>query len=139
MAETLGLVANIAAVVQLAAEITKLSYGYIREVKNAPKIQKQYLQEVSGLMDVLFRVEQVIMEANSFEALPTPPDSLNDEALKDCHAELSKLQLELLKKKSRLIRPFQDRELRPQIDMLHKFRENFATYLSSCILCAPTF
>ncbi|OJJ80680.1 uncharacterized protein ASPGLDRAFT_134250, partial [Aspergillus glaucus CBS 516.65] len=100
------LAANIAAVVQLAAEITKLSYTYVREVKNAPKVQKQYLQEISGLMDVLFRVEQVITETESTGLLPPRPASLDDEALMDCYTELSRLHFELQKRKSRLIRPF---------------------------------
>ncbi|KAJ5716625.1 ankyrin repeat-containing protein [Penicillium malachiteum] len=134
MAEVLGVAVNIAAVVQLAAQIVKLSYSYVRDVKNAPKLQKQYLQEVSGLMDVLFRVEQVLMDAESLEFLPARPKCLSEEGLKECHAALLNLQVELLKRKSRLTRPFQDREIRPQIDMLHKFRENFSTYLSSCIL-----
>jgi hypothetical protein len=57
MAEALGLVARIAAVIQVAAEIAQLSYKYARDVKNAPRTQKEYLQEVSDLIKVLFRVE----------------------------------------------------------------------------------
>ncbi|KAI9924282.1 hypothetical protein MW887_007232 [Aspergillus wentii] len=111
--EVLGLVANIIAVIQLAAQVTQLSYSYVREVKNASRIQKQYLQEVSGLMDILFRVEQVIVETESTGLMPPRPATLDDDALMDCYKELSRLQLELQKRKSRLLRPFQDRELRP--------------------------
>ncbi|XHF99509.1 hypothetical protein AWENTII_003010 [Aspergillus wentii] len=132
--EVLGLVANIIAVIQLAAQVTQLSYSYVREVKNASRIQKQYLQEVSGLMDILFRVEQVIVETESTGLMPPRPATLDDDALMDCYKELSRLQLELQKRKSRLLRPFQDRELRPYIDMLHRFRENFSGYLSTCTL-----
>ncbi|KAL4767049.1 hypothetical protein BDW60DRAFT_200822 [Aspergillus nidulans var. acristatus] len=57
MAEALGLVARIAAVIQVAAEIAQLSYKYAWDVKNAPRTQKEYLQEVSDLIEVLYRVE----------------------------------------------------------------------------------
>lgn len=133
--EALGLVANIASVIQLAAQVTQLSYSYMREVKNAPKIQKKYLQEVSALMDVLFRIEQTIVDTESTGLLPPRPASLDDDALMDCYKELSHLHFELQKRKSRLLRPFQDKELRPHIEMLHKFRENFSEYLSACVLC----
>ncbi|KAJ5788731.1 ankyrin repeat-containing protein [Penicillium paradoxum] len=132
--EALGLIANIAAVVQLAAQVTQLSYSYVQEVKNAPKIQKKYLQEVSALMDVLFRIEQTIVDAEPTGLLPPRPPSLDDDALMDCYKELSLLHFELQKRKSRLLRPFQERELRPHIEMLHKFRENLSEYLSACVL-----
>ncbi|KAJ5722129.1 hypothetical protein N7488_000164 [Penicillium malachiteum] len=132
--EALGLVANIAAVIQITAQVTQLSYSYFREVKNAPKIQKQYLQEASALMEVLFRVETVIVETESTGLLPPRPASLDDEALMRCYEEISRLYYELQKRKSRILRPFQNKELRPHIDMLQQFRENLSEYLSACIL-----
>lgn len=133
--EAVGFVASIATVIQLAAQVTQLSYSYVREVKNAPRIQKQYLQEVSALMDVLFRVEQVVMETESTGLLPPRPATLDDEALLNCYKELSRLHFELQKRKSRLLKPFQDKELRPHIEMLHRFRGCFSDYLSACTLC----
>jgi hypothetical protein len=132
--EAVGLVASIAAVIQITAQVTQLSYSYFREVKNAPKIQKQYLQEVSALMDVLFRIETVIVETESTGLLPPRPASLDDEALMGCYEEISRLHYELQKRKSRILRPFQDKELKPHIDMLQQFRENISEYLSACIL-----
>ncbi|KAJ5706654.1 hypothetical protein N7488_006455 [Penicillium malachiteum] len=98
MAEVLGVAVNIAAVVQLVAQIVKLSYSYVLDVKNARKVQKQYLQEVSGLMDVLFRVERVLMDAESLEFLPARPQCLSEEGLKECHDSLLNLQVKLLKR-----------------------------------------
>lgn len=129
MAEVLGLLSSIATLVELSAKIAGLSYSYAREVKNAPKTQKQYLQEVSALIEVLYRVEQAVAESETGSA-----SSLNEDALMDCYKELSRLYFELERRKSRFLRPFQDRELKPHIDMLQKFRALFTDYLSSCIL-----
>ena len=77
MAEALGLVVNIAAVIQVAAEVAQLSYKYARDVKNAPRTQKEYLQEVSALMEVLFRVEQAVQDVEITGLLPDRPSSLS--------------------------------------------------------------
>lgn len=132
--EALDVVANIAAVIELAVQVTQLSYSCAHEIKNASKEQKQYLKEVSSLMGVLFRVEQVISDAEASGVLPPRPASLNDDALKDCHIQLSKLHFELEKRKSRLLRPFQDKELRPHINLLQKLRVALSDYLSTCTL-----
>ncbi|KAE8555567.1 hypothetical protein TMatcc_002826 [Talaromyces marneffei ATCC 18224] len=68
MAEVLGLLSSIATLVELSAKIAGLSYSYAREVKNAPKTQKQYLQEVSALIEVLYRVEQAVAESETGSA-----------------------------------------------------------------------
>ncbi|KUL83144.1 hypothetical protein ZTR_10995 [Talaromyces verruculosus] len=89
MAEVLGLISSIAALIELSAKIAGLSYSYAREVKNAPKTQKQYLQEVSALIEVLYRVEQAVAESESTGLLSARPASLNEDALMDCYKELS--------------------------------------------------
>lgn len=133
--EALGLVANIAVVIQLAAQVTQLSYSYVQEVKNAPKIQKKYLQEVSAFDGCSFPYRTDYCGHGIYGLLPPRPASLDDDALMDCYKELSHLHFELQKRKSRLLRPFQDKELRPHIEMLHKFRENFPSIflLVSCL------
>ncbi|KAJ5709645.1 hypothetical protein N7493_009936 [Penicillium malachiteum] len=103
--EVLGIVANIAAVIQITAQVTQLSYSYF-----------------------------LILESESTGLLPPRPASLDDEALMGCYEEISRLYYELQKRKSRILRPFQDKELRPNIDMLQQFRENLSEYLSACIL-----
>jgi hypothetical protein len=134
MAEALGVAVNIAAVLQLATEIAQLSYNYARDVKNAPKTQKQYLQEVSALMEVLFRVEQAIHDAETTGLHTERPSSLSDDTLMDCYKALSSLQFDLQKRRSRFLQPFHEKEWRAHIDMLHKFRSLFADFLASCIL-----
>lgn len=134
MAEAIGLAASIASILQIAAQITQLSYSYVSDVKNAPKTQKQYLQELSAFTDVLFRAEQAIQEAEATGLLPSRPTSLNDEVLRDCRKNLSALHLDLEKRLRRLLWPFQEKELKKYIDVLHRFRAIFADFLSTNIL-----
>ncbi|KAL3461665.1 ankyrin repeat-containing domain protein [Aspergillus heterothallicus] len=134
MAEALGVAVNIAAVLQVATEIAQLSYSYARAVKNAPKTQKQYLQEVSALMEVLFRVEQAVQDAETTDLPSGRPPSLSDETLMDCYRALSNLQFDLLRRRSRFLQPFHEKEWRAHIDMLHKYRSLFADFVASCIL-----
>ncbi|CAG7976735.1 unnamed protein product [Penicillium nalgiovense] len=135
MAEVVGLVASIAGLVQIAGQITKLSYSYVSDIKSAPKTQKLYLQEVSALTDVLFRVEKAIQEAESTGLkLPLCPSSLNEEALQECRRHLSVLHLDLDKRLRRLVWPFQEKEIKKYIDLLHRYRSVFADFLSTNIM-----
>ncbi|KAL3433218.1 ankyrin repeat-containing domain protein [Aspergillus tetrazonus] len=138
MAEALGLVVNIAAVIQVAAEIAQLSYKYARDVKNAPRTQKEYLQEVSALMEVLFRVEQAVQDVETTGLLPDRPSSLSADTVMDCYRALSGLYFDLQKRRSRFLQPLHEREWRAHIDMLTKYRSLFVDFLSSCILTTGT-
>ena len=82
------------------------------DIKNAPKTQKQYLQEISAFTDVLFRAEQAIQEAEATGLLPARPTSLDDNVLKECQRTLSTLHLDLEKRLRRLLWPFQEKELK---------------------------
>jgi hypothetical protein len=134
MAEVVGLAASIASLLQIAAQITHLSYAYLSDVKNAPKTQKRYLQEVSALVDVLFRVEQAVTEAESTGLVPSRPPSLPDAVLLDCQTQLSALRLDLEKRVRRLLWPFQEKELKKHIESLSRFRSTFADFLSANVL-----
>ncbi|KAL4971954.1 ankyrin repeat-containing domain protein [Aspergillus desertorum] len=138
MAEALSLAVNIAAVVQVAVEIAQLSYKYARDVKNAPRTQKEYLQEVSALMEVLFRVEQAVQDAETTGILPDRPSSLSADTVMDCYKALSGLYFDLQKRRSRFLQPLHEREWRAHIDMLTKYRSLFVDFLSSCILTTGT-
>ncbi|KAJ5448697.1 hypothetical protein N7445_003518 [Penicillium cf. griseofulvum] len=131
MAELVGLLVSIGGLVQLAGQITKLSYSYVSDIKSAPKTQKLYLQEVSALTDVLFRVEKAIRETETTGLeLPLCPSSLNEEALQECRRQLSVLHLDLDKRLRRLVWPFQEKEVKKYIDLLHRYRSLFADFLS---------
>ncbi|KAJ5522431.1 hypothetical protein N7527_006546 [Penicillium freii] len=139
MAELVGLVASIAGLVQIAGQITKLSYSYVSDIKSAPKTQKLYLQEVSALTDVLFRVEKVIQEAESTDLeQPSWPSSLNADALQECRRHLSALHLDLDKRLRRLVWPFQEKEVKKYIELLHRYRSLFSDFLSTNIMSVAT-
>jgi hypothetical protein len=40
MAEAIGFAASIASLVQIAAQITKFTYSYAKDIKNAPKTHR---------------------------------------------------------------------------------------------------
>jgi Fungal N-terminal domain of STAND proteins len=133
MAEAVGLASGIAQLVVIAVQITQLSYGYVSDVRNASRTQKTYLQEVSALTDVLFRLEEAIQESEAAGALDNRPQSLSHKALSECHQQLALQRSKLEKHIARLIWPFQDRELKKAIDDLHRFRSIFADYITANI------
>lgn len=134
MAEIIGLAASVAGLLEIASKITQLSYTYMRDVRNAPKAQKQYLQEVSAFTDTLFRTEQAIQEAEATKLVPARPATLSNDVLKDCHMTLFSLKMDLEKQLNRFMWPFQERELKKHIDSLRRFRDIFAHFLSANIL-----
>ena len=134
MAEAIGLAASVTSLVEIASKITQLSYKYVRDVKNAAKTQRQYLQEVSAFTDTLFRVEQAIQDTGSSTILPAHPNSLSTDVLKDCHITLKSLQSDLQKRVRRILWPLQEKELRKHIDSLGRFRDIFTNYLAANVL-----
>jgi hypothetical protein len=134
MAEALGLAASIASLLQIAAQITQLSYSYISDVRNAPKAQKLYLQELSAFNEVLFRAEQAIQEAEVADLSLSRPEALSDDVLGSIHESLATLQIDLQKRVRRLLWPFQEKELKKYIEYLHRFRGVFADFLTANIM-----
>ena len=134
MAEIVGLVASITNLTEIAIKITGLSYTYFNDVKNGPKIQKQYLQEVSAFTDILFRASQALDEAEATKLLPSRPRSLSDDILRDCHNTLSSLQNDLERRINKLLWPFHEKEFKKHIESLRRFRGIFDTFISANIL-----
>jgi hypothetical protein len=140
MAEVIGLASAIASLVTLAAQITQLSYDYISDIKNASKAQKMYLQEVSALTDVLLRIEEAVGSWKAQDLLNRPALFSNG-VIEECQNHLSVLKASLegrveenkrLKKlKSTLIWPFEEKELKQNIEMLHRLRGIFADAISA--------
>jgi hypothetical protein len=135
MAEAIGVASSIAGLVALAAQIAKLSYGYVQGVKNAPRTQKRYLQEVSAFMDVLLRLEESCQDAEVLSLAVARPASLSPSAIEECRAELKALQ-NLLERcfSARLLWPLYEKDLKCHIDGLHRFRLLFSDFLSANIL-----
>jgi predicted nucleic acid-binding protein len=139
MAEVIGLASAIASLVTLAAQITLLSYDYISDIKNASKAQKMYLQEMSALTDVLLRIEEAVGSWKAQDLLNRPALFSNG-VIEECQNHLSALKASLeghvkenkrLKKlKSTLIWPFEEKELKQNVEILHRFHGIFADAIS---------
>jgi hypothetical protein len=134
MAEAIGVAASLAGLVTLAVQITKLSYSYVSDVRNAPRTQKQYLQEVSAFTDVLLRAEQASQDAEDLGLVARRPASLSDSAISDCRKLLNSLQVELEKHSRRIFWPLSEKEVRKNIDALQRFRSIFADFVSANVL-----
>ena len=128
MAEAIGIVSSVAQLVQVATQIAKFTHGYIVDVRNASRVQKSYLQEVSALVDVLLRLEQALQDSETFSLIDARPTSLSSTAIADCQQNLTMQHAKLEKHIHRLIWPFQDRDLRRAIDDVHRFRTIFADF-----------
>ncbi|KPM36024.1 hypothetical protein AK830_g10546 [Neonectria ditissima] len=138
MAEVVGIVSGVAGLVAFAAEITKLSYSLISDVKNASQNQKLYLQEVSALTDVLFRADSAASEAESLGLSSLRPTSLSGTLITDCNEQLSRIcdDLAVGIKRSKWL--FQEKELKKRIDSLRGFHTVFLDYLSTHTLSVAT-
>ena len=136
MAEVLGLASAVASLVTLVGQVSKLSYDFLSDVKNASKSQKLYLQETSGLTEALLRIEDTL-EVQGISAFR--PSSAFKHTLADCHDLLLSLKASLEKAtqgashmsriKSSLKWPFGEREVKSTVERLRHHR----LILSSCI------
>jgi hypothetical protein len=109
-------------------------------IKNASKSRKIYLQEVAALTDVLLRIEEAVEESTAHSSLNRRTVYTN-EAIKECRKHLSGLKARLedhvdeRKKlgrlKSTLVWPFVEKELKQNIEMLHRFRGIFADAMTA--------
>ena len=129
MAEAIGLASAIAGLVTLVGQVAKLSYIFLSDVRGASKSQKLYLQEISALTEVLLRVEQAIDVQGLRDIRPS---SISTEALQECHELLKALKTSLEKAtegtnrfekfKSSLKWPFEEKEVKNLVEMLHRHR-----------------
>ena len=136
MADVLGLASAVASLVTLVGQVSKLSYAFLSDVKNASKSQKLYLQEASALTEALLRIEDAL-EVQGISAVR--PSSTFKHSLADCHDLLLSLKASLEKAtqgagqmpkiKSSLKWPFGEREVRSTVETLRRHR----LILSPCI------
>lgn len=129
MAEVIGVASNVAQLITLAAQITKLSYGYIVDVRNASRTQKAYLQEVSALTDTLFRLEEALHDSDSLRNISSSGKPFSSSMITECQQSLALQRSKLGKHTHSLIWPFQDRDMKRAIDDLHRFRSMFADFM----------
>ena len=76
MAELLALPSAIASLVTLLGQVSKLSYDFFSDVRNATKSQKMFLQEISALTQVFLQMEDALDLQPSVALSPSSPLSL---------------------------------------------------------------
>lgn len=94
MADALGLVASIIAIIQLTGQVGALSWGYIGGVRDAPRAIHELLDELSSFGKVL----RIVLEcAESKSGNPTVLEELGgkDGPLQKCAGELIRLRAKL--------------------------------------------
>ncbi|CAM1508031.1 Fc.00g048790.m01.CDS01 [Cosmosporella sp. VM-42] len=138
MAEVIGIASGVAGLVTFAAQITKLSYNLISDLKEASQTQRLYLQEVSGLTDVLFRADSALANAEALGLPGLRPTSLSESLITDCSDQLSRIRDDLAAGIKRAKWLFQEKELRKRITSLHSFHNIFFDYLSTHTLTIAT-
>jgi hypothetical protein len=145
MAEGLALASSVAGLASLAIQLTQVSFQYVSDVRKASKAISSYLQELSVLTSVLLRLQDVVDMPDIRELLAVRPSTLSATAIRECRTELDHLKSKLEKRTSKdgllgnlkvLTWPFEEKETRRTVDMLHRFREIFHAALSSDTLYA---
>ncbi|KAK7962817.1 uncharacterized protein PG986_003642 [Apiospora aurea] len=131
MADPLSIASGIAGLISLTFEITKLSYGYISDIRSAHTTQKQYLQEVSALTNVLLRSEEAFQALEAEETSPSRPTHLSKAIVDDCARELDNLRAELAKPTPTIFWPIKEKSLRKHIEELQRFRSTFSVFLTA--------
>jgi hypothetical protein len=134
MAEAIGIASGIVGLLTVAAQVAKLSFGIFSDLKEASRTQRQYLQGVSALNDVLFRLDDAAKQAESLSLnIPRPP-SLPEAAIKDCGGELQSICDNLQGGIKGLKWLFQEKELKKKVDHLHRYHDIFSGYVSALTL-----
>ena len=129
MAEVLALPSAIASLVTLVGQVSKLSYDFVSDVRNATKSQKMFLQEVSALTQVFLQME------HAFDLQPSAalrPSSQLRSTLADSQDLLSELKHSLTKAtkgesaffriKSFMRWPFNEKEVKSTVERLKRHR-----------------
>ena len=129
MAEVLAVSSAIASLVTLVGQVSKLSYDFLSDIRNAPKSQKMFLQETSALTEVFLRMEDAL-DGGGFVGFKT--SSTLSISLKDCQSLLLSLKTSLekavegesrlAKVKSSMKWPFSEKEVKATVDRLRRHR-----------------
>lgn len=129
MAELLALPSAIASLVTLVGQVSKLSYDFFSDVRNATKSQKMFLQEVSALTQIFLQMEDAL---DLQPSVPLRPSSPLRSTLDDSQDLLSQLKHSLIKAtggesafsmvKSSMRWPFNEKEVKSTVERLRRHR-----------------
>lgn len=132
MAEVLGTVASIIAVVQVAGQTAILGYGYISGVKRAPEDIRKFLDELESLSKVLTALGDIVKENPGSVALKQL-----DASLQECLSEMSGLQAKMepkewwRKKLARYKWPLRGKETAEYTARIERHKSSFSLALNT--------
>jgi len=139
--EAVGLAASVAGLLQLTGGVMKLSYTYVSDVKTAGEARKSYRQEVAALREVLFQFERALDSADTAALVANRATEL-DQLFTQCRQELSRAQSQLSKAPNHFTRlvlwPLKSKELKGQVEGIHRLRSILADFVSSTVLVATS-
>ncbi|KAL4969922.1 uncharacterized protein BDV14DRAFT_195460 [Aspergillus stella-maris] len=127
MAAHEGLPPTFASLLRLVADIAQLSYTCARLIKNGPRAQYQYLQEIFHLLKHLLSLEQGAELADwdlSPPSSPNSPPTLDEETTSACYDGLFSLYANLKgrMKGSPVIHPLHERGWKGYLEGISKCR-----------------
>ena len=148
--DPLSISSGITGLLSLAVSIAQASFEYVSCVKNALTTIKGLIREVTCLEEVLKSIrnelllepEIVGLRAQRMEDRWSVRDALLQECERDLHALLRKLEDKVQAKKMKLLDRaiwyFSEDELKDQIGMLCRYRDQFTALTSQDILAVST-
>ncbi|ORY56968.1 uncharacterized protein BCR38DRAFT_414280 [Pseudomassariella vexata] len=141
--DAVGTVASISSLLQIACEVTKLSYRYLSSVKNAHSTRREYLKEVNALVVVLLHLKEALnsytpsLQDNNAKARTTQLRNI----ISDCQDELTEIETTLGRVALGVLKlfwPLKEKDLREQINTFQRYRSMFDSFMSANILATTT-
>ena len=129
MAEVLALSSAIASLVTLVGQVSKLSYDFLSDIRNASKSQKLFLQEVSALTQAFLQMEDALDLKPSVALRPSlqlkttlkdSQDLLSD--VKDSLVKATEGESAFSRFKSSMRWPFNEKEVKSTVERLRRHR-----------------
>ncbi|KAF2197628.1 ankyrin [Delitschia confertaspora ATCC 74209] len=131
MTEPLSIASSIAGLLSLTIQVTRISYGFISDVRSASSTQKEYLREISALNEVLLRSEEAALSLERGILTTSRPVHLSNVVIDDCKRQLEDLLADLAKPTSSILWPIKDKSLKNRIENLQRFRSVFSGFLTA--------
>lgn len=128
MADPLSISASVAGLVSLAMAVTQSCYGVYREIRNAPRMLKDVIDELNLLRQVLVDLKDICDQSHE----PLQPLDKIVKDLQQCETRLGEFDKQLASKfrnprgiLSRFRWSFENSEIRSFINQLQTYRELF--------------
>lgn len=140
MADPLSIAAGIAGLCGLTIQISQLTYHYFSALKSASDNQALFIQELSALTSVFLRLRQATQIDGLGDIIDPRQPVISKTVIEDCKKRLEKVKVVLERKAwehgvgrklGALVWPFQEKEMKETMEMLHRFHAVFASALAT--------